>query len=91
MKVTIEPTEQHNEYPNSTVTISYPTDDISCEDVVNMVLNALVAWGYDYENVFEERETIVELDARIVELGTRIKELEELNVRLPDKKRKGVK
>ena len=82
MKVTIEPTEQHDEYPNSTVTISYPTDDIECEDAVNMVLNALVAWGYDYKNVFEDRETIVELEARIKDLEA------ELNRPVTGQKRK---
>ena len=81
MKVTIEPTEQHNEYPNSTVMISYPNDDVDCNDAIDMVLNALVAWGFSYSLVFEEREAIVKLHARI-------KELEELIVRLPDKKRK---
>ena len=84
MKITIEPSEMHREYPSATVTISYPNDDVDCDDALDMVLNALVAWGFDYKSVFEEREAIIGLQARI-------KELEELNVRLPDKKRKGVK
>ena len=80
MKVTIEPTEQHDdEYPYSTVTISYPTDDVDCNDAVDMVLNALVAWGFSHSLVFEEREAIIGLQARI-------KELEELNVRKVSKK-----
>ena len=65
MKVTIEPTEQHDEYPNSTVTISYPSDDVSCEDAVSMVLNALVAWGYSADTVFEEQRKIQELEPEI--------------------------
>ena len=84
MKITIEPTEQHDEYPNATVTISYPSDDVDCEDAVDMVLKALVAWGFSYAVVFEDRETITQLEARI-------KELETQNVRLPDKKTKGLK
>ena len=68
MKVTIEPTEQHHEYQNPTITISYPNDAVDCEEAVDMVLNALVAWGYSYQLVFEEREVIKSLEERVKEL-----------------------
>ena len=66
MKVTIEPSAPNNGY--LTVSISGPSDDIDCEDALEMVLNALVAWGYNYDSVFEEREVIKGLEEQIKEL-----------------------
>ena len=54
MKVTIEGTEPHNTFPSPTVTISYPGDDVDAEDALDMVKKALVAWGYQWNNIFED-------------------------------------
>ena len=73
MKVTIEPTACNNGY--LTVSISDPSDDIDCEDAVDMALDALVAWGYSPLNVFAERDTVKELEAEIKKLRLEIENL----------------
>ena len=73
MKVTIEPTAPDNGY--LTVSISDPSDDIDCEDAVDMALDALVAWGYSPINVFGDRNTVKELEEEIAKLRLEIENL----------------
>ena len=73
MKVTIEPTKQTDSY--LTITISDPSDDIACEEAVEMALDALVAWGYSPLHVFEDRDTVKELEEEITKLRLEIENL----------------
>lgn len=83
MKITIEPTEGHVDYPNPSVVIAYPSDDITTEDAVDMALRAVVAFGYDWQQVFGSDDIIEDLEAKVRKLTA---ELEA--VREPDKKMK---
>lgn len=73
MKVTIEPTTPDNGY--LTVIISDPSDDIACEEAVDMALDALVAWGYSPLHVFGDRDTVKELEEVITKLRLEIENL----------------
>ena len=53
MKVTIEGTEQHLSFPSPTVTITTATDDVSVEDALDIVKRALIAYGFQPENIYE--------------------------------------
>ena len=86
MKVTIEPAARNN--GGLTVSISDPSDDIDCEHAVNMVLGALVVWGFSPLNVFEDRDTIKALEVEIKDLRL---EIENLSGNRTPKKQKGVK
>lgn len=53
MKITIEPTEEHQDVPYCTVVISVPTDDVDLTEAIELVGNALIAWGFDPGSIKE--------------------------------------
>ena len=59
MKVIIECTS----YTNGTkVTIETPSDDVPAEDALDMAKRALVAWGYQPENIFDPPQDTCDCD-----------------------------
>ena len=50
MKITLEPTSTAN-FRNHTVIIAHPHDDLTVEQVVDLLRQALIAYGYHHENV----------------------------------------
>ena len=76
MKVTLEPSDPTNGVNSYlTVSISDPSDDLACDEAVDIVLNALVAWGYSPLHVFEDRDTVKELEEEITKLRLEIENL----------------
>ena len=52
MRITIEPTEAYNgNFPQQTVTISVPNDNMHVGEAVELMKNALIAWGYHPDSV----------------------------------------
>ncbi|MGH9876144.1 MAG: hypothetical protein ACRD5H_00770 [Nitrososphaerales archaeon] len=50
MKITIEPTVVQDLYPSyPTVTVSIPCDDLGAPEALELVFQALIAWGYPRE------------------------------------------
>ena len=61
MKVTIEPNGPSDPYSNvnhPTVTISVPDDDLDVDQALNLVHDALIAWGFSPGLVCPERYEI---------------------------------
>lgn len=56
MKITLEPTDpktRPSEETHSKVSVSLPFDDLSATTAVEMVGQALIAWGFHEDNVRE--------------------------------------
>lgn len=54
MKITIEPTEKDSQH--RTISIADVSDDLTSDEALAMVYNALVAWGYHPTNIYPEDE-----------------------------------
>lgn len=57
MKITLEPTENTRTengmilYPHATVSISHPDDDANIEETMELIKQALLAWGFSPKTV----------------------------------------
>jgi hypothetical protein len=56
MRITIEPTAegQQGEYTNNIVVLRTLHDDVNAEDALDLVKRALVAWGFHWNNIYDE-------------------------------------
>ena len=57
MKVTIEGTDIYGGIPYPTVSIAALNNDVSVEEALDMVKRALVAWGFSWDQVFDDKIT----------------------------------
>lgn len=55
MKITIEPTEKNviQKFAHSSVSISKPYDDVTVSDMCEIFRDAMLAMGFDAENIKE--------------------------------------
>mgnify|MGYP001560785035 CR=1 FL=1 len=57
MRITIEPTADQSNYDESLqqhkVILEHPSDELTAVDAVELVANALIAWGYHPDNINE--------------------------------------
>jgi hypothetical protein len=58
MRVTITPSEDQisQKYKHYSVTIEHPCDDVNCQIAIELVVNALIAWGFPHDTIMDAME-----------------------------------
>lgn len=51
MKITIAPTNDKVEFQHNTVTIETPYDELTLDEIIDVISKALYAFGFDNEGV----------------------------------------
>lgn len=58
MKITITPSEDQTsqKHKHYGATIEHPHDDVSCHIALEMCVNALIAWGFQWDSIMDAME-----------------------------------
>jgi len=58
MKITITPSEDQTseKHKHYGVSIEYPADDVDCHIAIRIIVNALIAWGFERDAIMKAME-----------------------------------